>query len=93
VFLTVLQLKTPRVDSYNSLLKFQIVKNLVLTSPTSGVRSVCIVRSRTQAKKFSFFLVLKQWAILLTARKKGFHELSLLEQLAFAMPSKTLPLL
>jgi hypothetical protein len=31
-------------------------QKLALTSPTNGRRSVCIVRSRTQATKFSLFL-------------------------------------
>jgi hypothetical protein len=32
-------------------------QKFALTSPTSGDRSVCIVRSWTQATEFSFFLV------------------------------------
>jgi hypothetical protein len=31
-----------------------IRKNLAITSPTSGGRSVCVVRSRTQTIEFSF---------------------------------------
>jgi hypothetical protein len=33
-----------------------ISKKLVMTSPTSGGRSVCIVRSRTQTMEFSFLV-------------------------------------
>jgi hypothetical protein len=32
------------------------LQKLAITSPTSGGRSVGIVRSRTQTKEFSFFL-------------------------------------
>jgi hypothetical protein len=39
-------------------------QKLALTSPTSGGRSVGIVRSRTQATEYSFFLVLPYLILL-----------------------------
>jgi hypothetical protein len=38
---------------------------LAITSPTSGGRSVGIVRSRTQTMEFSFFLYIIYWIVAL----------------------------
>jgi hypothetical protein len=39
-------------------------QNLAITSPTSGGRSVSIVRSRAQTMEFSFFIIISKYYVI-----------------------------